>query len=212
MKIRGFIHCCQTGNWKRSFTMLYKELISSSLYDMAEHITICVVADTTPDLNFINMPKIEIKHVGSNRDYERPALLAMQKDAIDSQEEIYYWYIHTKGLRWFGTPKEQNVVDWINLLLYWNIEQWKQAIVYLNKGYDIYGCNQTDIPVPHYSGNFWWARSSYLKKLPTNIGPSYNDPEFWLFLSNPKYYCIFRSGLEGMGHYDNRFQTYRYIL
>ena len=33
---------------------------------------------------------------------------------------------------------------------------------------------------PHYHGNFWWSKSSYIKTLPRNIGPDYLDPEAWL--------------------------------
>ena len=77
------------------------------------------------------------------------------------------------------------------------------------ENYDTYGCNYCnkinifgDTP-PHYSGNFFWVNSNYLKKLDLIIGENYNDPEFWLFKENPNYYNAYSSGFEGMGHYNN---------
>ena len=211
MKIRGIIHICQTGDWKRSLKMILAELKSSGLYEATENIDFCIVSDTEVDTSF-QLPKSRCIFMGSTQLYERPALLHLRSLAAADEEEVCYWYVHTKGLRWFGTNKEANVIDWIKLLLYWNVDQWKRAINVLGKGYDTYGCNQyEDAYNPsHYSGNFWWSKSSYLKTLSDTIGPKYNDPEFWIIRPTTKLYCVFKSGLEGMGHYDARYPEHHY--
>jgi hypothetical protein len=125
-----------------------------------------------------------------------------------------YWYTHTKGLRWFNTVQESFVIDWIKLLIYWNIEQWELAVKSL-ENHDVYGCNYIinyQGNPKHYSGNFWWATSKYIKTLPSQIGLGYNDPEFWVCLNNPKTFNAFSSGLEGMGHYYNPFNEKNYRL
>lgn len=186
-------------------------IVKSGLYDASESIHCCIVTDSHPTFE-IGLPKMKPVVVGHPNDYERPTLLYLQKMADEDTEDVYYWYIHTKGLRWFGTEREQNVLDWIHLLLHWNINSWKDAIQALDNGYDTYGCNQTHEPVNHYSGNFWWTRSSYLRSLPRTIGNGYNDPEFWILRpENAKWYCVFRSGLEGMGHYTNRYPKDLYV-
>jgi hypothetical protein len=119
--------------------------------------------------------------MGKSENYERPSLLHMKNSAYEDGE-CNYWYVHTKGLRWFETPKEKNIVDWINLLLYWNIIKWELAVLHLNDN-DLYGCNYTSIPKLHYSGNFWWATSEYIRTLSSFIDVNYNDPEFWIFSS-----------------------------
>jgi hypothetical protein len=123
-----------------------------------------------------------------------------------------YFYFHTKGLRWFGTAKESNVVDWIKLLIYWNIDHYKTALSTLNT-HDTYGCNfyEADASNPsHYSGNFFWVNHGYLQLLDAHIGGGYNDPEFWLCRKTGKFYNVYSSGLQGMGHYDNLYPEHIY--
>lgn len=210
MKIKGVIHICQVGDWKRSLSILMKSILSSGLYDVSESIDFCILSHRLEDVQ-CSLPKVNIYYKGHPALYERPSLLHLHEKSSRDIEEVYYWYLHTKGLRWFGTDRERNVLDWIDLLLYWNVHKWKEAVLQLGDGFDVYGCNQTFIPVNHYSGNFWWAKSSYIKTLPNTIGSEYNDPEFWIMKSQPKWYCVFRSGLEGMGHYFNRYPSTLYV-
>jgi hypothetical protein len=158
-----------------------------------------------------NDPKYRIICEGRPEEFERPTLLHMRKSAESDHPETRYFYCHTKGVSWFGTPTEPFVMDWIKLLIYWNIERWVNAedIVYK---YDTYGCNyhNTGQHPPHYSGNFFWTNTHHLKTLPDKIGPMYNDPEFWLcsagmFNGRPNVYNAFSSNLEGIGHYDTLF-------
>ena len=209
-RIRGVIHVCQIGPWKRSLTMLMRAIVKSGLYDVSESIELCIVTNTAPVID-IGLPKIKSILVGRPHEYERPTLLRLRSNAEQDTDEVFYWYVHTKGLRWFGTPKEENIIDWIDLLLHWNIYEWKQAVSALESGYHTYGCNQTNIPINHYSGNFWWSCSSHIRRLPKTIENGYNDPEFWITRpSDTRWMCIFRSGLEGMGHYDSRYPRNNY--
>ena len=197
MKIRGVIHICQKDGWKRSFEILVKSLYSSGLLEATEQIDLCVVSDTEMDTS-IYLPKSKYHFMGPSELYERPSLLHLRKLAQEDTEDVSYWYLHTKGLRWFDTKKEQNVLEWIQIMLYWNITLWKKAVSSLQNGYDTYGPNLVDIieskpVVKHYSGNFWWSKSSYLKKLPSTIGIYYNDPEFWIMQMSPNAFCPYKS-------------------
>jgi hypothetical protein len=49
--------------------------------------------------------------------------------------------------------------------------------------YDTVGCNYLENPNKHYSGNFWWANSNYVKKLSKITTNIRHDAEWWL-LSN----------------------------
>lgn len=203
--IIGYIHICQKGEWKRSLSMILDAILYSGLYEVIQEIRCCIVNDMSiliPD-EILNYPKLNIVYVGYSHEYERPTLLHMRNSVIKDKNDTQYFYCHTKGLRWFGTLQEPFIIDWIKLLLYWNIEKWKYAVVKL-KDHDTYGCNyyiQDNINPSHYSGNFFWTTHTYLSSLPQTIGPNYNDPEFWLCLKNPNYFNAFSSGLEGMGHY-----------
>ena len=182
MHIVGYIHVCQTGEWRRVLDMIFTELRQSGLYDVTSVINCCVVTDTVPDTSFAN-DKCKILVKGRTALYERPTLLHLRDTADDG---TLYWYVHTKGLRWFGTPSEQNVMHWVRYMMYFDFTRWQDAVASLTSGYDTYGTDFSLGPNPHYSGNFWWARGSYIKKLPTSIGSGYFDPEFWIGTASPK--------------------------
>lgn len=139
-------------------------------------------------------PKVNVINNGNDcKLYEYPAINLI-KD-VCRKEDCNILYFHCKG-----QLHEKDVInDWIEFLEYFNIERWKYC---LNKliDYDVVGCNyygRTEEknyrpnPYPftlnerHFSGNFWWCKSSYintLEPLKYNKEDRY-EPEFWL-LSN----------------------------
>lgn len=208
-----YIHICQIGEWTRSFHMIMDAIRESRLYNAATEFRLGVLTDKPGvDLSLFNDPKFRIIYEGRPEEYERPTLLHMRRSAVESDPlDTKYFYCHTKGVRWFGTPTEPFIIDWIRLLIYWNIERWVNAEDIVGK-YDTYGCNyyRGKTYPPHYSGNFFWTTPHHLKTLPDTIGPAYNDPEFWLcsagmFGGRPNVYNAFSSNLEGMGHYGEYF-------
>jgi hypothetical protein len=123
--------------------------------------------------------KIEL--IGSDTNvglYELPTIHSLHKHAF--VEDMYVLYLHTKGVK--HNNRNKNVLDWVNYLTYFNIEKHETCIQALEDGADTVGVNlQKDKTVPtHYSGNFWWAKSDYLKKLPPCVYTHYNSTEFWL--------------------------------
>ena len=200
MKIRGVIHMCQRGDWKRSLNMVLTEVETSGLLAASETIDLVILADGAPDIVNVN-PKITCIYAGHPDHYERPTLLHLRDLALVDTEDVAYWYMHTKGIRHWGRPGEENVEDWIRMMLYWNTTRWKKAVAMLDRGYDTYGCNLRTNPRPHYSGNFWWARSSHLRTLPSKISPGYEDPEYWLLLVPAKTFEGYNSQMD---HYDRR--------
>jgi hypothetical protein len=210
-KIIGYIHICQIDGWKRSFDMIFNYIQNYGLYEETEEIRIGVISDAgilIPDNRF-NDKKIKIVYVGKSYEYERPTLLHMRKSCLEDGTTCKYWYLHTKGLRHFGTEKEDFIVDWIHLMLYWNIMKWKLALEKLQI-YNTYGCNE--LKVVFYSGNYWWATSNHISKLPTYIDDRYTAPEEWLLLNKEKVFSVYSSGFQGQGHYFRRFQKELYYL
>lgn len=207
-----YIHICQKGEWKRSFNMILDKIKESKLYDNIDEIRCGIVNDIGEIIleDILLDPKIKIIHVGYSHEYERPTLLHMRNSIKNDKPYTKYLYCHTKGIRWFGTNREKNVLDWIYLLIFWNIEHWKDAVLALDT-YDTYGCNfykNDNINPDHYSGNFFWVSSEHLKKLNNTIGPKYNDPEFWLFnTSSYNYYEIYNSKIN---HYELPYPSYLY--
>jgi hypothetical protein len=210
-KIIGYIHVCQIEGWKRSFDMIFNCIQNFGLYDETKEIRIGVISDTgtlIDDYRFKDK-KIKIVYIGKSYEYERPTLLHMRNSTTSDGEECKYWYLHTKGLRHFGTEKESYIIDWIHLMLYWNIIKWNLALEKL-KIYNTYGCEE--LKVIFYSGNYWWANSDHISKLPTYIDDKYTAPEEWLLLIKEKIYSVYSSGFQGQGHYYRRFPKDLYYL
>ena len=205
MHIIGYIHICQKGLWEKSFDMIMSKVKSSGLYDATNEIRICIVNDEIDIIDNIRFhdPKIIIAAKGHATDYERTTLLHM-KIASETDPCCQYWYVHTKGIRFFESECEnikKCVISWINLMIHWNIINWRDASEKL-LSHDTYGCELSTNPVPHYSGNFWWANSQYIRTLPSKIGDEYYDPEFWLFKrDNPLICNIYSTGIDGGNHY-----------
>ena len=53
----------------------------------------------------------------------------------------------------------------------------------LLKTYDAVGCSLHLYPKKHFSGNFWWSKSSYLENL-ENINDKYLSPEMYVLSNN----------------------------
>ena len=213
MNIIGYIHICQKKGWERSFDMLFNCIKNSNLYESTTKIRLGIVSDNNKfiDNDRFKDSKFEIIYKGNSSEYERPTLLHMRNQSESDDISTRYYYLHTKGIRHFGNDNEKNIIDWINLMLYWNIEKWEKAMLVLNK-FNTYGCNYyvSNDHIDHYSGNFWWAKNSYIRTLPKHIPSHYNAPEEWVTINQNKNFCIFKSGYEGMGHYTNPYPRYRY--
>ena len=214
-RIIGYIHVCQKGEWRRSFKMLLDAIRKFGLYERSEQIRLGIVNEegVIIDDPLLNDPKLSVVYTGLSAEYERPTLLHMRERSLE-ESDTYYYYLHTKGIRWFGTAKESFIIDWIELMLYWNIELWKKAVEKLER-YDTYGCNylewgKKETFRSHYSGNFWWAKSEHVKRLPCKIGENYIAPENWILSIHSNNFCVYKSGYQGMGHYSHPFPRERY--
>ena len=147
------------------------------------------VIDYSDNISLFEIPTINILHSFCVRNPESKVL-----------------YLHTKGVSYHVCPP--SVVDWRNMMLYFLMSN--DCIKLLDK-YDIVGCNYSEIPYhPHFSGNFWWTRASYvvkLKPIETNVK---HDAEWWIFSdneSNPSYYSLHNSNVN---HYQELYPLEEY--
>lgn len=158
---------------------------------------------------------------------EIPTLDFLKKYCDNSTNEVNVLYLHTKGVSWIGNePTYTFIQDWRNLMLHYNVTKWRDCVTSLDNGHDVAGVNwNTNYEHDHFSGNFWWARSSYIKTLPTFIRPklinyqsqfNFNndhcrlDAEFWLGINNPIVKCLHDSQVN---HYHSRYpeELYKFL-
>jgi hypothetical protein len=200
-----YLHICQDGCWEIPFDMIMLALKSNGLYDNCVEIRVGVVNNVghiIPNVRLKDPKIVTVVHAPS-AEYERPTLLHLHKHSL--VEDCQYLYLHTKGIRHISGNNEHTkncVLDWIKLLIHFNINNWCVASNKLMSN-DVYGCEFFYSPQAHFSGNFWWANSHFIRTLPNHIGPEYCDPEFWLFKRDKVIWCnIYSSGLNSGGdHY-----------
>jgi hypothetical protein len=75
----------------------------------------------------------------------------------------YVLYFHTKGVSDQDSPFKG---DWRRLMHKWVIERWRENAELLRAGHDAVGVNwQHNPPNSHFPGNFWMARTSFIRTL-----------------------------------------------
>ena len=120
-------------------------------------------------------------------------------------------YLHTKGISYNNnTPRYKNVQDWVNLMLYFLVEKHQKCLFDL-KNNDVLGCDYYDrndgVPL-HFSGNFWWSTSNYIKSLDPTFLVSKQDAEMWICKNNPKIVEYHRSPVD---HYMDPYPRKMYL-
>ena len=206
MNVYVYIHVCCINNWKEIFLKLYNNIKTSGLYDIIKCIKCNVLTTNYDALFFAELDKVEVIGIHHNLDlYETPTINMLYDHAL--REDFYVLYMHTKGVKSNGT--NNNVTDWVHYLTYFNVHKHDVCIKYLTD-YDTVGVNLHNgetYPV-HYSGNFWWSKSEYIRKVGICVYRHYNSPEFWLTENRiGNYVCLWNSNVN---HYNESYGESNY--
>lgn len=207
-RIYVFIHITTKGHWKSILKNIIKKIRKyESFYNIISKIKLVILGDYDPNDNVFKDPKIEI--IFNSHDtslYERATLYKIHE--LSQKEKFLALYMHTKGIR--HDPNNKKITDWVDYLLYFCIKKSFECIKLLNKkDFDAVGVNLRNRPELHFSGNFWWANSKYIKKLSNKIEPDYLAPEMWINKSSKyKFMCLWESGIR---HYNHRYKPEKYV-
>ena len=167
--IKFYIHVPELPGWQ-SLTVEFLEKIEASGLADSEHrqIILCLNGNEIAMRDFLsplldNSDSYTAVHVSDDSwRCEWPTLNYLKQQCDSSTDNDYIGYAHLKGLT---KPNSKPVQDWKDYLVYWGIERWETSIAQLKAGYDTSSVNWFDNPWPHYSGNFWWATSDYIRRL-----------------------------------------------
>lgn len=178
MKNYCVYHIYCVNDWKEVFIEQINLIKSSGLCDFIDKLFLSINYNENIDVDFIveNLKYVnyEIISKTDKNEYEFPALKFIQN--LANQENFNVLYLHTKGVSiskenmgFYHNSKNfehlKNCVnDWRNYMEYFLIENYQDCLTEL-KVYDACGVNLVDKPTKHFSGNFWWSKSEYIKKL-----------------------------------------------
>lgn len=208
MKTYIYFHICILNNWIEISNKLWEAIVVSGLYNKVDEIR-CVVLGTPVDLvpTFLFDTKVKVLYQDPDMSqFERIILHIIHNEALNATEEFRILYIHSKGI----THNNQNpgVNDWLDYMSYFNIQRHEQCMRELEQC-DAVGVNLQTEPHVHFSGNFWWSKSSHIRTLNNLTDPCYNGPEWWI-ATNPHaiYKSIWNSNIN---HYEKRYYPFQYI-
>ena len=199
MKSVIYFHVGTIGDYQKIFDEIYSQILESNLLNEVELLNIGIVGNGK--LNFEKNDKIKV-HTNPNLELGEFFTLELLKNFSDSVTKNYkVLYLHTKGVT---TPNNPCIVDWRKYMTYFNVNQYEKCFDTLEES-DSCGVDLVYEPTLHYSGNFWWANSSYIKKLPTineikfpktpPILSIRHNGEFWIGMGNGKLKSLWNSNI-----------------
>lgn len=173
MKKNIFYHLPSLNDYKARFCSTYEKAMNCGLLDKIDNFFVITDSDSTQFLNMLNVNVVKISGMPIS---ERPTLMYLKKFAC--KNDGYSLYLHCKGS---SRQCDQRIQDWVDMLEYFCIKQFKQCINELENGYNVVGCNfKKDADEPHFSGNFWWANNNYLATLPELNSDDRIRCEMWI--------------------------------
>lgn len=221
-KIFVYFHVCMINNWESITNQILSEINKSGLIDKIETLFLFVLGD----LNKNNLeklkkiqnqnPKYKIKSLRKEiQTYEKITLNSLLEDCQNKYDNCKILYLHSKGVTRMGN---KNVEDWVNYLIYFNVNKHQDCIDALDTN-DTCGVNLSEKPQFHYSGNFWWGNSDYIKKLEQlqirehfickeDYVNYYLSSEMWICSQTTKCKSLHNSNVN---HYQEEYPKEKYI-
>lgn len=194
-KLGCFIHSTTLDIWKDEFLInMLNHMRDHELLKKIDHL--CVVNTGIP----LNVERFErdyypakvMNYSESTTDFENVTIKLMYA-FCKYNPDYKVLYMHTKGITYARDHVFlPGIQSWIRYMMYGLIDQHEKCIRMLHI-YDTIGSNYRpfeDGNGQHYSGNFWWAKASYIAKLPIHQLKNKYDPEFWLLQDRPMYFNI----------------------
>jgi GR25 family glycosyltransferase involved in LPS biosynthesis len=195
-----FIHSCHLANiGTHILEYIVKQV--TTIEDVFDCIFIINIGEP---VNIVH-PKIKVIQYSSHVNTYELETINLIKTFSEKQTQCEILYLHTKGI---SNNNDQKIQDWTNMMLYFLIEKSNICIDHL-KQYDAVGCNlSTNTKTPHFSGNFWWSKSSYIKSLPYLHNNIKHDAEWWILRNHTcKYISIHNSNVN---HYHELYPLSKY--
>ena len=163
------------GTWSHIFMEQFKLLEDVGLLHQFDEVKVSVITNDEDKLkSFVRListfRKVELDVYMNSPDAEN---VMSQRMWRDSQNEDYQMlYLHSKGITATDNHLKngdaqvfKNYYYWRHFLNWGVIEKWKDCVLALSS-HDLAGVNYFDKPSMHFSGNFWWGNSSYVRTLP----------------------------------------------
>jgi hypothetical protein len=177
--IIGAYHVAVFPGWEGIVVAQCARLRNSGLLARTAEVLVGIVGEIEPARSTIERlldGKARVVPGGPLSGYEFGTLHLLHSAA--SERDFRGWYIHTKGVSTLGEAAANHRKLMESVVL-----DHHQECCELLEDHDAVGPSWRSAPEPHFSGNFWWARASYLRTLPCPLHLHVADryqAEFWI--------------------------------
>jgi hypothetical protein len=209
-----YFHIATIGKYQEIFDEIYSQIVKSNLINEVEIINLCIVGGGKLEVSLNEKIKIYRDLYVETGEFFTLNLIKQFSESTEQNFKILY--IHTKGVT---TPDNLCIDDWRQYMTYFNVNQYRKCFDMLDE-YDSCGVDLVSEPALHYSGNFWWANSSYIKRLPTineikfpKIPPILSirhNCEFWIGMGDGKLKSLWNSNINVYERHLHKYNTEEY--
>jgi hypothetical protein len=209
-----YFHIATIGKYQEIFDEIYSQIVKSNLINEVEIINLCIVGGGKLEVSLNEKIKIYRDLYVETGEFFTLNLIKQFSESTEQNFKILY--IHTKGVT---TPDNLCIDDWRQYMTYFNVNQYRKCFDMLDE-YDSCGVDLVSEPSLHYSGNFWWANSSYIKRLPTineikfpKIPPILSirhNCEFWIGMGDGKLKSLWNSNINVYERHLHKYNTEEY--
>ena len=193
-----FFHVYLKNDFSHILLSKFKKFKASGLYEKSNKIYLSLFGDIEKHQEFLTdlkdlYSKIEYVLIANKEfDNEADTLNFMLKKASEYSSNTPMLYVHAKGVSHTHPIMKKNIGAWVRYLDLYTINKWEECIQGLRDNDAAGGLYESSDP-KHFSGNFFWANSDYIKTLPRinayNID-NYNRGEFWILSNTSKVYSL----------------------
>lgn len=193
-----YFHCYCFGSYASVLYNKYKKINNSELLKNIDNFYVIVSNAQERHKDFLQQfstlsNKIKIINLPNPVfNDESDTLNFILQKSNDSSTNRRILYLHTKGVTHSHQLVKKNVDAWVEYLDLYNIHKWKECVDALDTNDVAGGLYESSHP-KHFSGNFWWANTNYIKTLPEITEKNYklfNRGEFWILSNTDKIYPV----------------------
>lgn len=154
-KLAAFLHVFQTESGAFIYHNQIHRLFTSGLINELDYFYIGVSGNQ----KMFSIPKGAVVNYNSNSKDEGDTVIAAANFSMQNPN-CKLLFLHTKGA---SRSHVASIEAWRLFMEYFVIDNWRTCVKELET-YNAVGVKLRQKPLPHFSGNFWWANTNYLQK------------------------------------------------
>lgn len=173
-RLSHFYHVFADGNWQTPVTEHLHHLDRSGLSAALDSFGIGIVGGSLNRLEVINFidSRLQIDHLAEAESGWEQETLDLMLKRIEPDEFVLY--AHTKSAANWSQVHD----EWRKSMTHFMVHRWRDCVEHL-EDHDTVGCHRIT-PGDFWGGNYWWARSDWLRRMPPVPRENRYQAEAWI--------------------------------